>query len=103
MALTGFASSGAHLIQFIGIKPDFIWYENTCDTPNTEVEAELANPLNALSSVKNATKCEDPIEGMEITMVPAETEQKAEWYHSKFSRFSKKSYSFYFLGYLTFI
>ena len=27
---TGFVRNGAHYIRFIGVKPEFLWFANTC-------------------------------------------------------------------------
>ena len=78
MAASGFASDGVHLVRFLGVKPDFLWYEYLCTDANSEVVAELSLDLGG-PKIENSTQCQNPIENMDISILPAETEQKPEW------------------------
>ena len=33
---TGFVRNGAHYIRFVGVKPEFLWFANTC-TQGTKI------------------------------------------------------------------
>lgn len=78
VASTGFASNGSHFIRFVGFKPEFLWFENTCQTAYTDVLAELTDDT-ATVSVSNMTKCQDPIENLSVILNPGITVQKPEW------------------------
>ena len=75
---TGFVSNGAHYIRFVGVKPEFLWFENTCTDAHSDVITELADAAETVK-LENVTKCQDPIENMEVEMTPADTIQMPEW------------------------
>ena len=75
---TGFVSNGAHYIRFIGVKPEFLWFENTCTDAHSDVIAELADAAETIK-LENITKCQDPIENMVVEMIPEDTIQMPEW------------------------
>ena len=75
---TGFVSNGAHYIRFVGVKPEFLWFENTCTDAHSDVIAELADAAETIK-LENITKCQDPIENMEVEMIPEDTIQRPEW------------------------
>ena len=75
---TGFVSNGAHYIRFVGVKPEFLWFENTCTDAHSDVIVELADAAETIK-LENITKCQDPIENMEVEMIPADTIQRPEW------------------------
>ena len=77
LAASGFASSGAHMIRFIGRKPEMLWYENTCTAANSEVTAKLK--FGVTKEVTNSTQCQDPIENMRVSTATQTTEQRSEW------------------------
>lgn len=78
VASTGFASNGSHFIRFVGFKPEFLWFENTCQVANTDVLAELVDET-ATMSVSNVTKCQDPIENLIMNLSPGITIQNPNW------------------------
>ena len=75
---TGFVSNGAHYIRFVGVKPEFLWFENTCILAHSDVITELADAAETVK-LENITKCQDPIENMDVEMTPADTIQMPEW------------------------
>ena len=75
---TGFVSNGAHYIRFVGVKPEFLWFESTCTDAHSDVIAELADAAETVK-LENITKCQDPIENMEVEMIPSDTIQRPEW------------------------
>ena len=75
---TGFVSNGAHYIRFVGVKPEFLWFESTCTDAHSDVIAELADAAETIK-LENITKCQDPIENMEVEMIPEDTIQRPEW------------------------
>ena len=75
---TGFVSNGAHYIRFVGVKPEFLWFENICTDAHSDVIAELADSAETMK-LENITKCQDPIENMVVEMIPADTIQMPEW------------------------
>ena len=77
-ATTGFVSNGAHYIRFVGVKPEFLWFENTCTNAHSGVIAELSDAAETIK-LENITRCQDPIENMEVEMTPADIVQKQEW------------------------
>ena len=40
-ATTSNGFNGAHYVRFIGVKPEFLWYQNTCTQSNEKITATI--------------------------------------------------------------
>ena len=45
-AKTSIGSNGTHYVRFIGVKPEFLWYQNTCTQSNEKITATILVSTN---------------------------------------------------------
>ena len=55
-----------------------MWFENTCTDAHSDVIADLSDAAETIK-LENVTRCQDPIENMEVEMTPVDIIQKPEW------------------------